>query len=198
MKNLLSKILFISLLLSAAIPSVMQANDGNLSKTGFNLEESIKSNNLAKIKQAIKSGTNVNQPFSDYCTPLIDAATNGCLEIVELLLANGADVNQKNNYGRTALMYAADNGCLEVVELLLANGAEVNLQNNYGGTALTGSAFRGSLEIVKLLLANGADVSVTELMDAAKWCNLEVVELLLTKLNWLKRLRYHVWNLLIQ
>ncbi len=184
MKQLLTKTLFILSLLSAAIPSVMQANNDNLSKTNFNLEESVKSNDIVKIKQAIKSGTNVNLPFCDYFTPLIYAAGNGCLEVVELLLANGAEVNLQNNYGGTALMNAADRGHLETVKLLLANGAHVNQRSYDGGTTLMCAALMGNLEVVKLLLANGAHVNpkdqdYTPLMLAANTDSLEIVELLL-------------------
>ena len=58
------KILFISLIFLAIILFIVRVRNGNFWKDDFNLKNLIKSNNIAKIEQAIKSDTNVNQPFN--------------------------------------------------------------------------------------------------------------------------------------
>ena len=125
MQNKTKKNLFFSLIFLAIILFIVRVYNGNVWKDDFNLKNLIKSNNIAKIEQAIKSGTNVNQPFNNGSTLLIYAAENGCLEAVKLLLANGADVNLRASNSCTALMCAATQGHSKVVELLFANGADI-------------------------------------------------------------------------
>ncbi len=58
---------------------------------------------------------------------LHEAAANGEIERVKLLISEGADVNVKCNDGQTPLHYAARRGHKEIVEVLLAHGADVNI-----------------------------------------------------------------------
>ena len=46
------------------------------------------------------------------CTPLMEAASSGHLEIVKLLISHGADVNAQSSSGNTPLMYACASGKL--------------------------------------------------------------------------------------
>ena len=78
-------------------------------------------------------------------TALMEAADEGHVEVVRLLLESGADINTQEDYGNgaTALMEAAGNGHVEVVRLLLENGADTNTQNNSGRTVLMYAAWGG-------------------------------------------------------
>ena len=51
-------------------------------------------------------------------TPLMEAADDGSIEIIKLLLAKGADINAKNEDGDTALIGASFAGNTELVALL--------------------------------------------------------------------------------
>lgn len=51
------------------------------------------------------------------CTPLMEAASAGHVEIVKLLLAHNADVNAQSSSGNTPLMYACGGGHTEVVKV---------------------------------------------------------------------------------
>ncbi|MBI1425028.1 MAG: hypothetical protein GC149_16400 [Gammaproteobacteria bacterium] len=82
---------------------------------------------------------------------LSEAAENGDLEQVSLLLANGEDVNSFD-----ALPLAAANGHLNIVTYLLKHGANVNQTGEHGRTALHNAAENGHLDIVKLLLKHRA------------------------------------------
>jgi hypothetical protein len=56
------------------------------------------------IHQLLANGANVDEEYSDSnMTPLMEAATEGAVDIVRLLLVYHADVNKKNKKGKTAL-----------------------------------------------------------------------------------------------
>uniref|UniRef100_A0A1X7ST33 Uncharacterized protein n=1 Tax=Amphimedon queenslandica TaxID=400682 RepID=A0A1X7ST33_AMPQE len=64
-----------------------------------------------------------------FTTPLIEAATEGHNQVVELLLTKGADPNFTSKYTGTPLTEAAKKGHHLVVELLLSKGANPNITN---------------------------------------------------------------------
>ena len=67
---------------------------------------------------------------------LHEAARDGNIEVVELLLKEHVDINIQNENGETALMLASKNDHIQVVELLLKEHADVNIQNQDGHTAI--------------------------------------------------------------
>lgn len=73
---------------------------------------------------------------ADNNSDLIDAAKQGDVVSVQVLLGQGADVNATEKYGWTPLLWAAVNGHTEVVKLLLDSGAKVNVKNELGWTSL--------------------------------------------------------------
>jgi len=90
---------------------------------------------------------------------LHDAAADGEIERVKLLISEDADVNVKNSQGLTPLHYAAFEGHKDIVELLLAHGADVNVGDaNYNRTALQFAMQSNQREIVQLLVSKGADI----------------------------------------
>ena len=66
-------------------------------------------------------------------TALFNAADNGHLDVLKVLLQAGAGVDVATNYGTTPLHYAAVNGELEVCKYLVEDGkASINEANNHG------------------------------------------------------------------
>ena len=85
----------------------------------------------------------------DY-TPLMEAAMNGHLDIVKLLIHHGADVNAQSSCGNTPLMLACANGHEQVVKYLLKFGANVEDHNENGHTPLMEAASAGHVGCAKV------------------------------------------------
>ena len=90
-------------------------------------------------------------------TPLMVAASYGCVEVVRLLLRSGrVEVDARDDSGRTPLALAAWIGEAETVTVLLESGkAEVDARDNEGRTPLALAAVRGRVGTVTVLLENG-------------------------------------------
>jgi ankyrin repeat protein len=115
------------------------------------------------------------------------AALEGNISQVSVMLKNGTDVNVQDDDDRTALMYAAFNGHTEVIKILIERGADLNLCDSYGRTALMMASSGANPEAVKLFLDNQADPNMvdkeehfTALMYAAAEGQMDVVKILLS------------------
>lgn len=133
---------------------------------GLELIKAAEEGNIAKVRNLLAQGADVNTKDKDGYTALIHASMNGHTEVVKTLLAKGVDVNAKVagewNNGLTALMGASMNGHSEVVKILLAQGADVNAKAG-GKTALMWASWafqKGYYDkMVKALYPNDADVN---------------------------------------
>ncbi|KAK5124147.1 hypothetical protein LTR85_001850 [Meristemomyces frigidus] len=63
---------------------------------------------------------------SSNITALMLAASNGLVELVNILLRHNAAVDIKSRNGRSALSYASENGAVEVVQRLCSQGSRIN------------------------------------------------------------------------
>ncbi len=144
------------------------------------LGRACRAKNIPKIEWLLSKGVNVESPSAwihefvhvddkfgrrstwkrrYFLTPLLDASTQGFMDIVMMLIKVGADINrQGSTKDGTPLMCAIEHGNMDIVKLLLASGADVNAQDNEGRTALMLAANHGQFEVVKNLVAAGADV----------------------------------------
>jgi serine/threonine-protein phosphatase 6 regulatory ankyrin repeat subunit A len=85
-------------------------------------------------------------------TPLWQAARDGQVAVVRLLLQEGAAVDSKDGlHCRTPLWWAAGNGHLAVVRLLLEKGAAVDSEDRQGRTPLWSAKETGHEVLVQLL-----------------------------------------------
>ncbi|KAF3835810.1 hypothetical protein F7725_028368 [Dissostichus mawsoni] len=94
-------------------------------------------------------------------TPLMLAAEQGSLEIVQELIRRGANVNLDDVDCWSALISAAKEGHLEVVKELLENSAYIEHRDMGGWTALMWAAYKGQVDVTELLLENGANPNTT-------------------------------------
>ncbi|WNG41341.1 ankyrin repeat domain-containing protein [Archangium violaceum] len=86
-------------------------------------------------------------------TPLLWAARQGHVKLVQLLLAHGAEVSARDSRGATALMLAAERGHLDVTRVLVPRASP-----DERGEALRYAAGTGRVELAEWLLdeANAA------------------------------------------
>jgi ankyrin repeat protein len=139
-------------LLLPALCSVAAA-EGSLDEP---LMEAVYANDVIGAKALLDRGANVEALGYHRTTPLVWAAMEGNVPMVELLLSRGADVKATNALGQNALTSGVLNA--QIVRLLLAAGADVEAGDSLGITPLMAAASQGALPIVELLLSKGAAV----------------------------------------
>ena len=117
--------------------------------------------NLDTVKFFIEIGASVDQQSTNGVPPLISAAAQGNVDMINLLLDWGANTNieadKKTNRLVTPLMAASAGDSRECVELLLKAGADTAVQNNNGETALD---LAKSDEVRSLLEESGAQAAI--------------------------------------
>ena len=119
-------------------------------------------------------------PSDDHNLAIRNAAENGHLEIVRLLLADErVDPSDNHNF---AIQWAAENGHLEVVKLLLTDMRTDPSANH--NDAIRIAAWNGHLDVVKVLLTDDrvdpSDKNNEAIRMAAWFGYLEIVNLLLS------------------
>ena len=109
---------------------------------------------------------NLSAPQADgRFTPLMRAAKEGRLDIVDELLSLGVDISVTNADGCNALWLACYNGSHEIIERLLAAGIDIDLQNGNGATCLMYVSSNSKPDLVKLLLEKGANAALKNFDD---------------------------------
>ncbi|CAM9759150.1 unnamed protein product [Chrysoparadoxa australica] len=88
------------------------------------------------------------------------AASEGRLEMLNMLLEKGAPVNPQNDSGETPLMTAVVNGHESCARALMLAGADLEMVDVNGGTALHMCSVRGHLPCVRMLLKASANPNV--------------------------------------
>ncbi|KAM8831907.1 kinase D-interacting substrate of 220 kDa B isoform 2-T2 [Spinachia spinachia] len=126
-----------------------------------NLFSYVEEENLNALKAHLDRFKEVDGRSDNGQTPLMVAAEQGSLEIVQELLRRGANVNLDDVDCWSALISAAKEGHVEVVKELLENSAYIEHRDMGGWTALTWAAYKGRVDVCELLLENGANPNTT-------------------------------------
>jgi len=109
---------------------------------------------------------NLSAPQADgRFTPLMRAAKEGRLDVVEELLTLGVDINVLNADGCNALWLACYNGSHAIIQRLLDAGIDIDVQNGNGATCLMYVASNSKADLVQLLLENGANAKLKNFDD---------------------------------
>ncbi|XP_072545755.1 kinase D-interacting substrate of 220 kDa B isoform X2 [Salminus brasiliensis] len=147
----------------------------------------VEEENLPAIRAYLDKYREVDSRSENGQTPLMVAAEQGSLEIVQELIRRGANVNLDDVDCWTALISAAKEGHVEVVKELLDNNANVEHRDMGGWTALMWAAYKGRVEVARLLLEKGANPNITgqysvyPIIWAAGRGHAEIVRLLLQR-----------------
>ena len=138
---------------------------------GTPLGSSVVMNDLNTADFLVKSGAGVDFKATNELTPLMQAESRECLD---LLLKAGADVNFINESGGSAVSFAARSRH-SLIKPLLEAGADVNTCTAEDGPIVTVVSTLGSARTLGLLITAGADVNAlnremeTPLIAAAKY-----------------------------
>ncbi|KAM6992774.1 kinase D-interacting substrate of 220 kDa B isoform 3-T3 [Tautogolabrus adspersus] len=126
-----------------------------------NLFSYVEEENLAALKAHLDRFKEVDGRSDNGQTPLMLAAEQGSLEIVQELIRRGANVNLDDVDCWSALISAAKEGHIDVVKELLENSAYIEHRDMGGWTALMWAAYKGRVDVTELLLEHGANPNTT-------------------------------------
>jgi ankyrin repeat protein len=126
--------------------------------------KNIVNGDIGGLKRALKNGGDPNGRVRDL-TPLMIAAGNGNVDIINVLLENKADLNAKGDNGKTSLTIALRRNNLQTAQLLIEKGADINTRDDKGVTPLMWASYEGRLETVKFILKNKPEVNASNNKD---------------------------------
>ena len=113
--------------------------------------------------------------YQDHYNALLQAVTNGNIEIVRLLLNHGLDLNEGiENYEETPLIEAIEANQTKMVQFMLEQGAD--LAENLSSLEI--AIKNGNIEIVRLLINYGFTVN-EDLIEAIRANQTKMVQILL-------------------
>jgi ankyrin repeat protein len=127
---------------------------------------------MTPIMDRVHNDGNSDPALGDGATPLMRAAKQADVALMQILLDGGADPALATKKGTTALMFAAsraggfrgfgarasEQDAVNAVALCLGRGAPVNAVDDTGQTALHLAVASGPESVVKLLAEKGADL----------------------------------------
>ncbi len=104
------------------------------------------------VKYLIDIGADINAVSEDrHNTPIMDAASEGELNIVKLLVSEGADLENISKNGQTALILAVGAGFIDISTFLITAGADYEIKDYLGMSAKSYANLFKQDEILKYM-----------------------------------------------
>lgn len=120
-------------------------------------------NAYSSVEKLKNSSIAFDKQSSTGKTPLMLAAVNNSIEVINSLIETDSGINKQDEYGMSALMFAVENNNIDSVKALLSsNDINLNLQNKYGRSAIFYAVENDNVDIVELLVDAGADYNVID------------------------------------
>lgn len=143
--------LWISMLLLAALAAAAPPPPSDLDDE---LLAATRKSDVAKVKELLDKGANVNAKTRYNQTPLFFACDRGSIELIQLLIDRGADVNAKDNfYNATPMTWAMMKKNKDVIRLLVEKGIDPS-------DALNQSIQSNDKDLFAFILAKGKTTPV--------------------------------------
>jgi len=114
--------------------------------------------NLAKAKDLVDIGANVNYREDRGDSVLMMACWFGHADLVSFLLEKKADIHLKNDTEQTALHYASMKGHIKIIKMLMSRGASFDEEDNKGYTSVMCAAQFGHTALLDFFKRRGANL----------------------------------------
>lgn len=116
---------------------------------------------VSKIRLLLEAGADPNAPNKAGGTPIVDAVTDGRMDLIELLHKYGATLKCESDCG-SLIADAVLGRQVQLIPFLVAEGADVNLISRDGFTPLMLAAGNGIVDAIPALLAAGAALEIRD------------------------------------
>ena len=123
------------------------------------LHSAERDSDVTKMKSTPPLERSVDSRNAKGITPLMNAAMNGNVQAVELLIEKGADPSLKDNLGWNSLHFAALGGYTDIISQIHTRMSDTESLNGEGATPLLVAAYSGKSRAVKWFLERGANAT---------------------------------------
>ncbi|MBI5223534.1 ankyrin repeat domain-containing protein [Candidatus Micrarchaeota archaeon] len=123
------------------------------------LMSDILTDDLEEVKEKLKAGFDPNSKAEDLTTPLMLAAMNNRIEILELLLKFKANPNETDRLGQSPLEAAFNYNYRDAFLLLLDHGADPNQPDNQGLSIAAKCIIKGEKDLIEQMIKRKIDLS---------------------------------------
>ena len=123
------------------------------------LHSAERDSDVTRMKSTSPLERSVDSRNATGITPLMNAAMNGNVQAVKLLIERGANPSLEDNLEWNSLHFAALRGDTDIISLIHTQVPDIESLNGEGATPLLVAAYNGKLHAVKWFLERGANAA---------------------------------------